>query len=446
MDGRHAPVVAGVHRLQHVQRFGAANLTDEDAVGAHSKTVAQQLADGQLSLAFDVGRTVLQRDDVWVVDLQLGGVFDRDHALVVRDEARDDVQGRRLARTGAAGHQDVHAAEHRGLQELCHGGAEAALASQVLHAEDGILELPDGERGAVDGGRPDDGVDTAAIRQASIDHWIQAIDVTARRRHHAPDRLEELVLVLEMDFCLREHAAPLDEDLVRSVDHDLAHRPVVKQGVERSVSDRGAQDDVREGRLLLSCEDDPVVGQEAIEVAAHCTREGERVARGEADVADQGQAIAKVVGELAQVSPLPYRRLQDVGAAPLGRQGRRDWRPHVHELHLEQRGRCGDGRDHSLAFGEADLDRHAFTVRLLARVDVGGDPFPVAEAKDRFSCSAPVAGVRVQVRIVDRAEDHVLDVATGNPARAVGVRRVVDRKTVRAESLGVRVAFLQSAV
>jgi len=89
--------VARVHRLQHVQRFGAANLTDEDAVRAHSKAVAQQLADGQLTLAFDVGRPVLEGDDVRVVDLQLGRVFDRDHALVVRDEAGDDVQGRRLA-------------------------------------------------------------------------------------------------------------------------------------------------------------------------------------------------------------------------------------------------------------------------------------------------------------------------------------------------------------
>jgi len=33
----------------------------------------------------------------------------------------------------------------------------------------------------------------------------------------------QLVFVFEPDVGLRQHAAPLDEDLVRTVDHDLAH-------------------------------------------------------------------------------------------------------------------------------------------------------------------------------------------------------------------------------
>ena len=115
MDGRHRSVVAGVHRLQHVQRLGAADLADEDAVGSHSQAVAKQLPDGELALAFHVGWTVLERDDVGVIDLQLGCVFDGDHALVVRDEARDDVERRGLAGAGSAGDQDVHAPQHRRL-------------------------------------------------------------------------------------------------------------------------------------------------------------------------------------------------------------------------------------------------------------------------------------------------------------------------------------------
>jgi len=63
--------VTGVHRLEHVERLCATYLTDEDAVGTHSEAVAQQLADRQLALALDVGRPVLEGDDVWVVDLQL---------------------------------------------------------------------------------------------------------------------------------------------------------------------------------------------------------------------------------------------------------------------------------------------------------------------------------------------------------------------------------------
>ena len=94
---------------------------------------------------------------------------------------------------------------------------------QVVHAEDRVLELADGERGAVDGGGPDDGVDTAAVGQAGVHHGVQAVDVAACGRDHSADRFQQLVFVFEPDVGLCQHAAPLDEDLVRTVDHDLAH-------------------------------------------------------------------------------------------------------------------------------------------------------------------------------------------------------------------------------
>jgi hypothetical protein len=37
VHGRHAAVVTGIHRLQHVERFGAAALADDDAIGAHAQ-------------------------------------------------------------------------------------------------------------------------------------------------------------------------------------------------------------------------------------------------------------------------------------------------------------------------------------------------------------------------------------------------------------------------
>ncbi len=269
VDGRHAPVVACVHGLQHVEGLGTAHLTDQDPVGAHSKAVAQELPDGELALAFDVGWPVLERDDMRVVDLQLGRIFDGDHTLVVRDEACDHVESRRLARPGAARDQDVHAAQHRGLEELRHGRAEASLSREVLHAEHGVLELADRECGAMDRGGADDRVDTASVRQPGVDHRVQAVDVPASGRHHAADRLQELVLVLETHVGLRQHAAALNENLVRAVHHDLAHGAVVQQAVERAVTDRGAEDDVGQRRLLLRVEVDAVVGEEAIEVRAH---------------------------------------------------------------------------------------------------------------------------------------------------------------------------------
>ncbi len=38
----HGPFDAGIHGLEHVQRFGAAALAHDDAVGAHTQRGAQQ--------------------------------------------------------------------------------------------------------------------------------------------------------------------------------------------------------------------------------------------------------------------------------------------------------------------------------------------------------------------------------------------------------------------
>ncbi len=160
--------------------------------------------------------------------------------------------------------------------------------------------------------------------------------MTPGRGDHAPDGLEQLVLVVETDLGLRENATALDEDLVGAVDHDLAHRPVVEQWVERAVTDRGAKDDVGERRLLAGVERDAVLGKEAVKVGAHSAREGESVARGQTGVAHQGEPVAEVVRELLQVLTLSGGRLLDVGSTALrnGPFGKR--RPRIHKLHLEQ--------------------------------------------------------------------------------------------------------------
>ena len=115
-------VVAGVHRLEHVEGGGVADLADHDAVGAHAQGVADQVADLDLALALDVRRARLEADDVLLVQLELGGVLDRDDALVVGDERRQHVERGRLAGAGTAGDHDVEPAAHalrRGTRRPC---------------------------------------------------------------------------------------------------------------------------------------------------------------------------------------------------------------------------------------------------------------------------------------------------------------------------------------
>ena len=75
------PFVAGVHRLQHVERFGPAALADHDAVGSHPQRVADQVAHADLARALGVGRAGLEAHDVVLRQAQLGRVLDSDDAI-----------------------------------------------------------------------------------------------------------------------------------------------------------------------------------------------------------------------------------------------------------------------------------------------------------------------------------------------------------------------------
>ena len=110
VDRRQRPLVTGVHRLEHVQRLGAANLADDDPVGPHAQRVADQLADPDLALALDVRRPRLEPHPVLLLQLQLGRILDRHDALVLRDRGRERVQHRRLAGAGTARDEDVELA------------------------------------------------------------------------------------------------------------------------------------------------------------------------------------------------------------------------------------------------------------------------------------------------------------------------------------------------
>jgi len=68
VDGRHAAVVAGVHRLEHVERLGTAALADDDAIGPHSQGVPDQVAGGHLALSLDVCRSRLHPHHVWLLE------------------------------------------------------------------------------------------------------------------------------------------------------------------------------------------------------------------------------------------------------------------------------------------------------------------------------------------------------------------------------------------
>ena len=73
-----------VHGLQHVERFLAADLADDDAVGPHTQAVDQQFALPHRAAAFEIRRAGFQAHHVRLLQLQFGRVFDGDDAFFAR--------------------------------------------------------------------------------------------------------------------------------------------------------------------------------------------------------------------------------------------------------------------------------------------------------------------------------------------------------------------------
>ena len=132
MHRRERAVVAGVHRLEHVERLGAANLADDDPVGPHAQAVPDEVADRHLALALDVRRAGLQPEHMPLMQAELGRVLDRDDPVAVRDRLREDVQERRLAGAGSPGDQDVQPRLDAALEELDRLRRERSEPDHVL--------------------------------------------------------------------------------------------------------------------------------------------------------------------------------------------------------------------------------------------------------------------------------------------------------------------------
>src|SRR5499426_4489021 len=193
----HRTVVAGVHRLQQVERLGSAYLADDDALGPHTQTVAHEITHGHLAFAFQVGRPGLQAHHVRLLQLQLGGVFAGDDALVVIDVAGEAVEQRGLARTGTAGNQRVDARPADHLEHLGAFRRDRAELDELLERELVLLELTNGERRPVDRQRRHDGVDARAVGQARVADRRRFVDAAADLADDALANVEQLLIVAE---------------------------------------------------------------------------------------------------------------------------------------------------------------------------------------------------------------------------------------------------------
>ena len=185
VDGGQRTFVTRIHGLQHIEGFGTANFADQDAVGTHAKTVANQIALRDLAAPFRVGHARFQRDDVRMLQDEFGRIFDGYEAFVGGDGARQGVEHRRLSGTGTARDQEADPSLHGGGEEFYHFRNDRTIGGKIVELQRTGTKSTNRHGGPFDRQRRNDGVNARPIGQAGVDHRADFVDTPANTRNDA---------------------------------------------------------------------------------------------------------------------------------------------------------------------------------------------------------------------------------------------------------------------
>src|SRR5215468_8968492 len=108
------------HRLKHIYHFGAAHLANNNPVWTHAQRVAHQVALGDFSLAFQVGRTRFQAHHMRLLQRKFRRILDSDDAFIGWDKTGQTIKHSGLARTSSATDYEVKTRPYNGLEKLNH--------------------------------------------------------------------------------------------------------------------------------------------------------------------------------------------------------------------------------------------------------------------------------------------------------------------------------------
>ena len=115
-----------------------------------------------------------------------------------------------------------------------HLGVQSAKADEVLVSERDRRELANGDIGALDRERGDDGIEPRAVREASIHHRHRFVQAPAERGNDLLHDAQDVVLISKAHGDLTDLAVALDHHLVGPVDHYLGDTVVIQQDLEGS--------------------------------------------------------------------------------------------------------------------------------------------------------------------------------------------------------------------
>ena len=181
-----------------------------------------------------IRRARFQAHHVPLLQIQFGGILDRDDALLLRDEARERIQHGGLAGARAARDHDVQPRFHAAAQEIQHAGGEGLVLDQVLGGEHALAVAPDRHHRADQRERRNHCADARAVGQAGVHDGRRIVDAAADGAHDALDDHAHVRVVLEADVGLDHAAGALHVHVVEAVDHDVGDRRVLEQQLQRT--------------------------------------------------------------------------------------------------------------------------------------------------------------------------------------------------------------------
>jgi len=232
----------GIHRLEHVQRFAAAHLADDDPVGTHPERSLHQRADRDLAFPLRVGVARLERDEVRNAgDLQFRRILDRDDPLVRRDAVGEGVQKRRLARPGAAADEHVVFRPDQPGQPVRRLLRQRAAGDEIVQRHRPLRKLADRHRRPVQRHRRQHHVHPRPVRKPGVDDRIRLVHRSVDAADDRPDQLFQPLAALERPRISRNAAVPFDEDVLVPVDHDFRDGRIVHERLQQVEAAEGVE-------------------------------------------------------------------------------------------------------------------------------------------------------------------------------------------------------------
>lgn len=239
MDGAHGRQ-ARVHGDEKVQGLGLADLSDEEAVGAHAQGLLDQAPQADLSDALKVGRPGLHGHAVTVAQGQLEDLLAGDDPLRARDRSGQRPDHGGLAGLGGARDQDVEAGLHGGVQKGGDLAAQRAHAHQVGGAGGTGGVLADVDRPVLGGNGWDDDVEPLSPGELGVDEGAGQVQAAPGGPQHPLDQNREVLTLQDRGGQLGASGAG-DEDSAGGVDPDLLNGLVVEVALERAQSRHGVE-------------------------------------------------------------------------------------------------------------------------------------------------------------------------------------------------------------